>query len=143
MLLYRQDLMALSEEEMRKVRGNHMSMIFQQPMTSLNPVFTVAFQLGETLRLHQGLSRKGARTRFIPTRARYCQPPHSRIPGQQSAEWSSRETSPARSICPKNASFIPAARSRPKCIEKSTRLSRWWGMGTTCLAISCNSLPRP
>jgi ABC-type dipeptide/oligopeptide/nickel transport system ATPase component len=116
-LLDRQDLMGLSEEEMRKVRGNRVSMIFQQPMTSLNPVVTVGFQLGETLRLHQALSRKGARTRFIPTRARYCQPPHSRIPGQKSTGWSSRETSPARSICPKDASFIPAARSRPKCVE--------------------------
>ena len=47
---------------MRKLRGNDISMIFQEPMTSLNPVLTVGRQIGETLRLHQGLNaRAGAR----------------------------------------------------------------------------------
>ena len=54
------DLLKLSPREMRRIRGNRISMIFQEPMTSLNPVFTVATQLCETIRLHQGLSSKDA-----------------------------------------------------------------------------------
>lgn len=54
------DLLQLSEAEMKKVRGNKISMIFQEPMTSLNPVFSVGNQISETLRFHQGLSRKEA-----------------------------------------------------------------------------------
>jgi peptide/nickel transport system ATP-binding protein len=54
------DLLALSEREMRAVRGNEISMIFQEPMTSLNPVLTIGRQIGETLILHQGLARKSA-----------------------------------------------------------------------------------
>ena len=54
------NLLRLSEEEMRKVRGNEISMIFQEPMTSLNPVMTVGFQIAESLMLHQGLSKKEA-----------------------------------------------------------------------------------
>jgi len=59
-LLNNTDLMKLSEEELRKIRGNKISMIFQEPMTSLNPVLTVGEQIAETIRLHQGLSRKEA-----------------------------------------------------------------------------------
>ncbi len=54
------DLLKASEREMRDIRGNEISMIFQEPMTSLNPVLTVGRQLRETLRLHQGLDRKAA-----------------------------------------------------------------------------------
>src|SRR3546814_6593187 len=54
------DLATLSEREMRRIRGNRMSMIFQEPMTSLNPVLTVGDQIAESLRIHQGLgSREG------------------------------------------------------------------------------------
>ena len=59
------DLLSLSEADMRKIRGNRISMIFQEPMTSLNPVFTVGDQVGEVLRLHQGLSRKETRSRVL------------------------------------------------------------------------------
>ncbi|MEK5331693.1 MULTISPECIES: ABC transporter ATP-binding protein [unclassified Lysinibacillus] len=59
-LLNNTDLLKLSEEELRKIRGNKISMIFQEPMTSLNPVLTVGEQIAETIRLHQGLSRKEA-----------------------------------------------------------------------------------
>ncbi len=52
------DLLKLSEEEMRKVRGASISMIFQEPMTSLNPVFTVGDQIAEGIRLHQRLSKR-------------------------------------------------------------------------------------
>jgi peptide/nickel transport system ATP-binding protein len=59
------DLLSLSEAEMRRIRGNDISMIFQEPMTSLNPVLTVARQIGETLVLHQGLDVQAAEQRAI------------------------------------------------------------------------------
>ena len=59
------DLLMLSNAEMRDVRGNDIAMIFQDPMTSLNPVFTVGEQIIEALRLHRGLSRKEARRAAI------------------------------------------------------------------------------
>jgi oligopeptide/dipeptide ABC transporter ATP-binding protein len=57
------DLLALSRREMRTLRGGEISMIFQDPMSSLNPVYTVGDQIIETLRLHRGLSRGTARER--------------------------------------------------------------------------------
>jgi peptide/nickel transport system ATP-binding protein len=54
------DLLAISDEEMRALRGDKISMIFQEPMTSLNPVFTAGDQVGESLRIHRGHSRKQA-----------------------------------------------------------------------------------
>jgi len=59
------DLLKLNKEEMRKIRGNEISMIFQEPMTSLNPVFTVGNQIGEAIRLHQGLGKKATRAKTI------------------------------------------------------------------------------
>src|SRR6201981_1699471 len=59
------DLLGLSESEMRDVRGNDISMIFQEPMTSLNPVLTIGRQIAETLTLHQGLDHKAALTRAV------------------------------------------------------------------------------
>ena len=55
-----QDILAKSNEEMRKIRGNEISMIFQEPMTSLNPVYTIGDQIAEVIRLHKGLSEKKA-----------------------------------------------------------------------------------
>lgn len=55
----------LSEKEMQEIRGNDISVIFQEPMTSLNPVFTVNKQISEVLMLHQGLSKKEAEARSI------------------------------------------------------------------------------
>src|SRR5690349_18706341 len=55
-----QDLLKLSNAEMRAVRGDDIAIIFQDPMTSLNPVFTVGEQIAEALRLHRKLSRKEA-----------------------------------------------------------------------------------
>jgi peptide/nickel transport system ATP-binding protein/oligopeptide transport system ATP-binding protein len=60
-----QSLLKLSEFQMRKIRGNRISMIFQEPMTSLNPVFPVGDQVGEVIRLHQKLSRSATRERVI------------------------------------------------------------------------------
>src|SRR5712672_1765405 len=59
------DLLKLSERAMRNIRGNHISMVFQEPMTSLNPVLTVGGQIAETLRLHQRLGRKAIRERAV------------------------------------------------------------------------------
>src|ERR1700744_2856348 len=59
------DLLKLSDREMRAIRGNDISMIFQEPMTSLNPVLTVGRQIGETLRMHQGLDKQAAEARAI------------------------------------------------------------------------------
>src|SRR3979490_1347023 len=57
------DLLHLSERAMRAIRGNDISMIFQEPMTSLNPVLTVGRQISETLRMHQGYDKQAAEGR--------------------------------------------------------------------------------
>ena len=59
------DLLALDEATMRAIRGNQISMVFQEPMTSLNPVMTIGRQIGEALILHQGMSHKAALKRAI------------------------------------------------------------------------------
>ena len=60
-----ENLLDFSEAQMRKIRGNRISMIFQEPMTSLNPVFPVGDQVAEVIQLHQGLSRKETRERVL------------------------------------------------------------------------------
>jgi oligopeptide/dipeptide ABC transporter ATP-binding protein len=65
-IFYRgRDLLKLDKESMRKIRGNDISMIFQEPMTSLNPVFTIGDQIGEAIRLHQGLGKRETRAKTI------------------------------------------------------------------------------
>jgi len=65
-ILYKgRDLLALSKSEMRDIRGNHISMIFQEPMTSLNPVFTIENQLTESIRTHMDLDQKAAVARAV------------------------------------------------------------------------------
>ena len=59
------DLLQLPEKELRQIRGNEIAMIFQEPMTSLNPVYTIGQQLIETIRLHQRLDAKAARAQAI------------------------------------------------------------------------------
>ena len=59
------DLLTLREKEMRKIRGDDIAMIFQEPMTSLNPVYTVGDQIGEVLRLHRNVSKGEARERSV------------------------------------------------------------------------------
>jgi len=59
------NLLALGEAEMREIRGNAISMIFQEPMTSLNPVVTIGRQIGEAIALHQGLGRRAALERTV------------------------------------------------------------------------------
>lgn len=59
------DLVQLSEDEMREVRGNQISMIFQEPLTSLNPVYTVGNQVAEAVMLHQGMDKQRAAERAL------------------------------------------------------------------------------
>ncbi len=84
-LLDGRDLLRVSEAEMRRVRGNDIAMVFQEPMTSLNPVLTIGFQIAEGLMLHRGLSRAEAeaetvrlldRVRIPAARARMHDYPH-------------------------------------------------------------------
>jgi oligopeptide/dipeptide ABC transporter ATP-binding protein len=60
-----EDLLTMSEEEIRRIRGNRIAMVFQEPMTSLNPVLTIGRQLTETLELHKKMDRRAARARAI------------------------------------------------------------------------------
>ncbi|WP_373048146.1 ABC transporter ATP-binding protein [Vulgatibacter sp.] len=60
-----ENLLEKSEAQMRRIRGKRIGMIFQEPMTSLNPVFTVGDQIGEALRLHEGMSRAQAKERAV------------------------------------------------------------------------------
>jgi oligopeptide/dipeptide ABC transporter ATP-binding protein len=60
-----QDLFQISDDDMRKVRGNDIAMIFQEPMTSLNPVFTCGYQIDEAVILHQGLNPTQAREKTV------------------------------------------------------------------------------
>jgi oligopeptide/dipeptide ABC transporter ATP-binding protein len=59
------DLLKLDERDIQKIRGNDISMIFQEPMTSLNPVFTIGDQIAEVLKFHQGVKRKDAGDKVV------------------------------------------------------------------------------
>ena len=59
------ELLSTNESELRKIRGNDITMIFQEPMTSLNPLHTIEAQIGETLRLHRGMSDQQAREKTL------------------------------------------------------------------------------
>jgi oligopeptide/dipeptide ABC transporter ATP-binding protein len=61
-ILYRgKDIVSMADEDLRKIRGKEIAIIFQEPMTSLNPVFTVGYQICESLKLHLGMTNKEAR----------------------------------------------------------------------------------
>ena len=60
-----QDLLKLSEDELRDIRGNRIAMIFQDPMTSLNPVLTIGRQITEALELHLNMNKEQARKRAV------------------------------------------------------------------------------
>ena len=74
------NLMALSEQEMRAVRGDDITMVFQEPMTSLNPLHTIEQQIAEVLEIHRGLSAAAARVRIVELLAEVGIPdPQSRL----------------------------------------------------------------
>ncbi|MFD2706401.1 ABC transporter ATP-binding protein [Salibacterium lacus] len=60
-----EDLLQKTEKQMQKIRGNKISMIFQEPMTSLNPVYTIGQQISEVIQIHQGLSKKHALSKSV------------------------------------------------------------------------------
>ncbi len=64
-LLEEEDLLLADEKRLRQIRGNDIAMIFQEPMTSLNPVFKIGHQIAETIRIHQGLDRVAAHQRAV------------------------------------------------------------------------------
>ena len=64
-LFHDKDLLSMSEKELRRIRGNRISMIFQDPMTALNPFLTVSEQITEVLRTHKKMNKKTARTRAV------------------------------------------------------------------------------
>ncbi|MCZ4610870.1 ABC transporter ATP-binding protein [Streptomyces sp. Lzd4kr] len=64
-LFHGQDMLVMSEEERRKIRGRRISMIFQDALSALNPVLTVGYQLGEMFRVHKGMSKKDAKAKSI------------------------------------------------------------------------------
>ena len=66
-LLNGRDVLSMSEQEMRQVRGAQISMIFQEPMTALNPVLSVGFQIAEAVLAHEKVSRREAWSRTIST----------------------------------------------------------------------------
>jgi peptide/nickel transport system ATP-binding protein len=65
MLYQGKDLVTLPPAQMRKIRGKEISMVFQEPMTSLNPVFTIGEQIAEAIRLHEGLGRRDAMAKTV------------------------------------------------------------------------------
>lgn len=74
------DLLALPDGEMDRIRGNQIAMVYQEPMTSLNPAFTIGNQVGEVFRFHKGLSRKQAAQRAAEVLSQVGIPdPHRRI----------------------------------------------------------------
>jgi peptide/nickel transport system ATP-binding protein len=75
-------LLRLSEPEMREVRGNEIGMIFQEPMSSLNPLLTVGEQIAEVVRLHRGLGRRAARRHAVEMLARVNIPDPERRAGE-------------------------------------------------------------
>jgi ABC-type microcin C transport system duplicated ATPase subunit YejF len=67
-----QDLLEVSEKRMQAIRGNDIAMIFQDPMTSLNPVFTVGNQIREAIRIHQDLSKSEAQEKTVQVLRAAC-----------------------------------------------------------------------
>jgi oligopeptide/dipeptide ABC transporter ATP-binding protein len=124
------DLLALDEARMREIRGNRISMIFQEPMTSLNPVIRIGDQISEAVRLHRDMSAKAAweqavemlRLVRIPEPARRAQEyPHQRlteIPG----------TVPALTRLPKGCAFAPRCKlAIDRCLQEYPPLQDFGG----------------
>jgi peptide/nickel transport system ATP-binding protein len=82
------DILSLSKKEMGKLRGNEISMIFQDPMTSLNPLLTIGEQINETLRLHKGLDRQSATREAVKLLGQVGIHPEEKRYGQYAHEFS-------------------------------------------------------
>ncbi len=91
-MLYKgRDLMGLSQGQMRSVRGAEIAMIFQDPMTSLNPVYRVGWQIAEQIRAHERVSKQAARARAIELLGAVGIPD----PERRNASTTTRTSSPA------------------------------------------------
>ena len=91
-ILYKgEDLLKKSEREMRAIRGNEISMIFQEPLTSLNPVFTIGKQITDILRMHQGMNKKQAYEKAVEMLAKV------RIPRRK--KWSTTIRTSCPAVC--------------------------------------------
>src|SRR3546814_5706136 len=82
------DLAALDDEALRRIRGNDVAMIFQEPMTSLNPVYTVGDQIAEPIRVHRGAGRAAAMAQAVDLLTRVGIPDPARRAGQYPHELS-------------------------------------------------------
>ncbi|MFQ6048387.1 MAG: ABC transporter ATP-binding protein [Phycisphaerae bacterium] len=78
-----QNLLSLPEHQMRRIRGNRIAMVFQEPMTSLNPVYTIGNQIAEAVELHQGITGQAAWDRAVEMLARVGMPE----PAQRARQW--------------------------------------------------------
>ena len=87
-----QDILKMTDEQIRQIRGNEIAMIFQDPMTSLNPVLTISRQISEALELHMGMNKDQAHARARSSCSRWSA---SRTP--KSASTSTRTSS--RAVC--------------------------------------------
>jgi peptide/nickel transport system ATP-binding protein len=88
-LLDGRNLLSLTDAEMAKVRGNDIGMIFQDPMTSLNPTMTIGRQISESVRIHRGVGKKAAHERAVEVLSLVG------MPSPQRARWTTRTSSPA------------------------------------------------
>src|SRR5919206_104300 len=131
------DLLQLPEARMREIRGDDIAMIFQDPMTSLNPVYTVGEQIAEALRLHRGLNRKQAREAAVAAMREVSIPdPALRaVPKLTEAEVKKVErlqtiegTVPKPTNLPEGCHFAPRCPHRmPRCTEGDLPLYRLEG----------------
>ena len=103
------DLLALSESEMRRLRGSGIAMIFQNPMSSLDPVWTIGDQIAETLRLHQRLDRRGARAGSKAARISRASATRCICGGTRSRRARSSSRAASRRICCSTCSPEPSS----------------------------------
>ena len=123
------DLLKLSEREMRQVRGDDITIVFQEPMTSLNPLHTIEKQIGEILLLHRGLTGAPARARTLEVLSQVgIRDPETRLksyPHQPSLPWAMRSSrsSPSRAL--RRICFMPCARAS-RCALAPPKASNMW-----------------
>ena len=135
------DLLALPEPEMRRVRGRDVTMVFQEPMTSLNPLHTVERQVGEILSVHRGIGGRAAQARVLElldlvglrdARSRLGAYPHQLSRTSRSCSWPTSRRPRSTSPCRRRSS-----RSSPT----SRRGSAWRCCSSPTTSASCAASP--
>ena len=127
------DLTQLPENEMRKIRGNEIGMIFQEPMTSLNPVFTVGDQIAEAVLLHQDVDKAGARQRAIEMLAKVKIP----SPEERVDEYWSNRTMRSMTLRATSTGFRSSRSISPRSPTVAPTLRRAWFASATAIGASC------